>query len=194
LPAAVAVSMNKAFAAIINRSNVDDLNKRVDEDLSQVLPDRRREVSDYHQAHEPYIRAVAAALAAAGFPNDGGNAEPNDPRDGFVDLDLGPLRTAVPGWKAEQVAVCWQEERGWWLLTVADTTSSDGRFVYDLGVATVAAPSTVVAAVAAEVGLTKVPVSCDYPDVDFPDHVQEDEENPEFEAALAVYAKGGESR
>jgi hypothetical protein len=145
-------------------------------------------VSNYHETHGPYIAAVAAALAAAGFPNDGGNAEPNDPRDGFIDLDLEPLRSAAPSWTAEQVAVCWQEERGWWLLTVADTTSSAGRYVYGLDVATIAAPSTVVAAVAEKAGLNIEVAACGYPDVDFSAH-EFDEDDPEFEAALAVYAE-----
>jgi len=147
-------------------------------------------VSDYHRAHEPYIRTVAAALAAAGFPNDGGNAEPNDPRDGFIDLDLERLRTidGEPIWTVQQVAVCWQEERGWWLLTVADTTSNDGRYVYGLDVATIAAPSTVVAAVAEKAGLNIEVAACGYPDVDSSAH-EFDEDDPEFEAALAVYAE-----
>ncbi len=150
-------------------------------------------MADYHKAHEPYVHAVADTLAAAGFPNGGGNADPNDPRDGFVDLDLDKLGQidGKPIWPGQQqVAVCWQEERGWWLLTVADTASSDGRFVYHLGVATIAAPSTVVAAVAEQAGLN-IDVVDDggRQDVDFPDHQQGDEEDPAFEAALAVYAR-----
>lgn len=143
----------------------------------------------YHSAHQPYMTAVAAALAAAGFPNDGGNAEANDPRDGFVDLDLEQLEPVdgKPLWAVEQVAVCWQEERGWWLLAVADTTSSDGRFVYPLGVATVAAPSTVVAAVAEQAGLPVDVTGDEHPDVYFPDHVFEDEDVV-FELALGHYA------
>ncbi len=146
----------------------------------------------YHARHEAYIRAVAAALGAAGFPNDGGNAEANDPRDGFVDLDLERLGTidGKPIWTADEVAVCWQEERGWWLLTVADTTSSNGRFVYELGVATVASPSTVVAAVAEKADLSLDVADCGHPDLDFADH-EFGEENPAFEAALLHYAERG---
>lgn len=142
----------------------------------------------YHSAHRPYLSAVAAALAAAGFPNDGGNAEPNDPRDGFIDLDLTRLGTidGEPIWSAEEVAVCWQEERGWWLLTVADTTSNRGRFVYELNVSTIASPSTVVAAVAEQAGLTIEVAADEHPDVDFPEHVFDDDDTA-FELALCHY-------
>jgi len=144
---------------------------------------------EYHKRHAAYIDAVASALAEAGFPNDGGNVEPNDPRDGFVGLDLEQLE-ALHGeaiWPDDQeVAVCWQEERGWWLLTIADPTRSNGRFVYALGIATIAAPSMVAAAVAEKAGLTVEVADDGHPDVDFPAH-EFDEEDPTFEAALLHY-------
>jgi hypothetical protein len=145
---------------------------------------------DYHERHEAYMSAVAAALAAAVFPNDGGNAEPNDPRDGFVGLDLERLGTidGKPIWTATEVAVCWQEERGWFLLTIADPASNDGRFVYELGIATIAAPSTVAVAVAEQAGLNIEVAADGHPDVDFPGH-EFDDEDPEFEAALLHYAE-----
>jgi hypothetical protein len=142
----------------------------------------------YHDAHTAYLTAVADALSDAGFPNDGGCADPNDPRDGFVDLDLERLGTidGKPIWTAQQVAVCWQEERGWWLLTVADTTSSNGRYVYPLGVATIASPSTVAAAVAEQAGLNVDVADCGHPDVDFPAH-EFDDDDVAFELALRHY-------
>jgi hypothetical protein len=144
----------------------------------------------YHDRHGAYIHAVAGTLAAAGFPNDGGNADANDPRDGFVDLDLERLGTidGKPLWPgAQEVAVCWQEERGWWLLTVADPTSNDGRFIYDLGVATIASPSSVAVAVAEQAGLNiAVPDDDGHPDAEFPEH-EFDTEDEAFEAALTRY-------
>lgn len=142
----------------------------------------------YHSAHEAYLRAVAAALAAAGFPNDGGNAEANDPRDGFIGLDLERLGTidGKPIWTAEEVGVCWQEERGWWLLTITRSASNDGRFVYPLGVATIAAPSTVAVAVAEQAGLNIEVAADGHPDVDFAAH-EFDDEDPAFELALRHY-------
>jgi len=138
----------------------------------------------YHSAHEAYLHAVAAALAAAGFPNDGGNAEANDPRDGFVDLDLERLGSIWPD--DEEVAVCWQEERGWWILTITDPARSNGRFVYELGVATIASPSTVVAAVAERAGLSIDVAADEHPDADFSEHAFEDDDVP-FELALRHY-------
>ncbi len=150
----------------------------------------------YHERHHGYMTAVAAALEAAGFVNDGGNADPNDPRDGFIDLDLDKLPRREDGdvpWPSDQqVGVCWQEERGWWILTVTDTTSSNGRYVYELDVATIAAPSTVARAVAEKAGVTVDVADDEYPDADFPGHQFDDHQftdgvDPAFEAALDRY-------
>lgn len=52
--------------------------------LEDLYPDGR----GYHQAHEAHIGAVAQAVAAAGYPVDDWSAEPNDPRDGFIGLNV----------------------------------------------------------------------------------------------------------
>lgn len=146
--------------------------------------------SGYHSAHEPYIAAVVAALDAAGFPVDNWSAEPNDPRDGFAELDLGKqgVIDGKPVWLHDEVAVCWQEERGWWVLTVDDPLGRDSRFVYPLGVATVASPATVVLAVAEQAGITLELAGDGHPDVDFPGH-EFDAENLALELALRHYAE-----
>lgn len=151
----------------------------------------------YHDAHEPYLRAVADALDAADIPTAGWFAEPNDPRDGFIDLDLDrqPSIDGRPAWPHDEVAVCWQEERGWWILAVdkldpphqnKGNWQTDQRNVYDLGVATVASPATVAAAVAEHAGLTVEIPDDGHPDLDFPDH-QFDDDNPALELALRHY-------
>jgi len=152
----------------------------------------------YHSAHEPYIAAVVAALDAAGFPVDNWSAEPNDPRDGFAELNLN-RQAVIDGkvmWPHDEVAVCWQEERGWWVLTVTKfdeprlnkgNWQTDQRNVFELGVATVASPATVVLAVAEKAGLTLELADDGHPDLDFPDHHFE-ESDVALELALRHYA------
>jgi len=82
--------------------------------------------------------------------------------------------------------VAWNEDRGWCVVTVADSSKSDGRFVFDLQIARLASPETVANAVAGRVG-ERVHVRRDgFPDLDFPDHCFEDDA-VEFELALARY-------
>lgn len=152
----------------------------------------------YHQAHEAYIAAVAAALDAAGFPTAGHFADANDPRDGFIELDLERQGSidGKPVWPYGEVGVCWQEERGWWILTVdkldpprlnKGNWQTDQRNVFDLGVGTVASPVSVVLAVAEKAGLTLELDGDGHPDVDFEGHVF-DEDNVALELALQHYA------
>lgn len=93
-----------------------------------------------------------------------------------------------PVWVNDEVNLAWSEDRGWALVTVLESHRSEGRFVYDLPVPRVAAPSTVAFAVAEQIG-EDVAVHADaHPDVDFPDHSFEDDD-PAFEQALAHYRK-----
>jgi hypothetical protein len=137
---------------------------------------------------EAYIGAVAAALTAAGLPAGDWHADDNDPRDGGIELDLTRQGT-IDGnlvWPHDEVWVGWNEDRGWFLLTVDDPHGRDSRFVYDLGVARVASPVTVAIAVGEKAGLALQLDDDGHPDADFPDHDCGDD-NPEFEAALAHY-------
>lgn len=155
----------------------------------------------YHQAHEAYMRAVNDALTAAGIPTTGWHAEANDPRDGFVALDVtaGMPDVCTRIWDHTEVAVCWQEERGWTLLAVdrfdepqwtgKGGWQTDSRQVYDLGLPTIASPVTVARAVAEAAGLTLDLDDDSHPDADFPGHEQDDEDVA-FELALRRYAKG----
>lgn len=146
----------------------------------------------WFQAHEPYMRAVADALNAAGFPVERWDADPNQPRDGNIALDLDRQGTidGHPIWSHDEVNVGWNEDRGWFLNTVDDPHGRDFRYVYDLGVERVAAPLSVALAVAEKAGLTvDLPaVGGGFPDVDFPDHWSEEDDVP-FELALRRYAE-----
>ena len=53
--------------------------------------------SGYHNAHEAYIGAVADCLDANGFPVADWFADPNDPRDGTIQLDLERQQCAADG-------------------------------------------------------------------------------------------------
>lgn len=165
------------------------------EDITPTMDDLYPGGSGYHDAHGPYIAAVAAALESAGFPINWHNADPNDPRDGAIDLDLERQGTidGQPIWSHDEVTVGWTEDRGWFLVTVDDPHGRDNRFVYDLGVPVVASPRSVVLAVAEKAGLTLELDDDGHLDVDFPSHTFEDDD-PAFELALRRYAQDGASR
>lgn len=142
----------------------------------------------YHQAHEAYIGAVAEAVAAAGYPVDDWSAEPNDPRGGFIGLNVDVCGESSTNaiWVNDEVNLAWSEDRGWALVTVLESHRSEGRFVYDLPVPRVASPSTVAFAVAGQIGEDVAVYADGHPDLDFPEHSFEDDNVP-FEQALAHY-------
>ncbi len=145
----------------------------------------------YHDAHGPYISAVADALKAEGFHIDEWNADANDPRDGFIGIDTARMRETHPDnplWANEEVFAAWTEDRGWALVTVKDTSSSDNRYVFDLLVGKVASPANVASEVAEKVGDGVSGIGDDHPDLDFPGHSFEDDDVP-FELALRHYAE-----
>ncbi|GAA0493872.1 hypothetical protein Ade02nite_21020 [Paractinoplanes deccanensis] len=153
--------------------------------MTDLYPDG----AGYHQAHDPYIAAVAKAVAAVGYPVDDWSAEPNDPRDGYIGLNVDLLsETSTKAiWTNEEVNLAWTEDRGWALVTVTESHRSDGRFVYDLPVARVASPSTMAFALAEQVGDDVTVQPDNHPDLDF-DHSFEDDDVP-FELALRHYAE-----
>lgn len=152
--------------------------------LEDLYPDG----AGYHKAHEPYMWAVAKALQTAGLDIDGWSAEPNDPRDGYIGFRVAAFHDPEhsPIWLNDEVNVAWSEDRGWSVVTVADSSSSNGRFVYDLLIARVASPETVVNAVAEQVGERVTAPGDAFPDLDFPEHTFEDDDLA-FELALAHY-------
>lgn len=140
--------------------------------------------ADYHRAHEPYINAVQQALTAAGFDVLDWHADPNDPRDGAVQIrPVGDL-------DHDEVWVGWQEERGWHLLRIDEREHGEAnRWVTDLSVGLVYSPFSVAQAVAQEAGLTFLLPDDGHPDLDF-EHCFEDDDVP-FELALRHYAEAG---
>ncbi|AEV86890.1 hypothetical protein ACWT_5872 [Actinoplanes sp. SE50] len=142
----------------------------------------------YHDAHGPYIDAVAKALDEAGFKTDISWSDPNDPRDGWIgfDMEQQPHRNGEPVWSYDEVGIGWSENRGWHLLCIDDRNGRDSRYVFELAIARLASPETVANAVAEQAGIDAHVASDDYPDVDFPEHTFEDDDIP-FDQALAQY-------
>lgn len=65
-----------------------------------------------HTAHRPYLEAVNRALQSTGIATTDHSAEPDDPRNGFIELD----RTATSAVYGEQhTRLMWDEETGWLL-------------------------------------------------------------------------------
>ncbi|MDG4792097.1 DUF6292 family protein [Micromonospora sp. WMMD1102] len=136
----------------------------------------------YHQAHEPYIRAVADALTASGVKVLNWYADPNDPRDGAIQVN-------TFGLDYDEVWVCWQEERRWYVLLVEEHEGREAsRNVYDLDAGTVFSPESVVRAFAEHMGITLDPPGDAFPDLDWPEHTFEDD-NIELELALHRHAE-----
>lgn len=145
----------------------------------------------YHSAHEAYIGAVAEALTTEGFHVDDWSAEPNDPRDGYISLHVAMNRETHldnPIWSNDEVNVAWNEDRGWCLVTVKDSHSSNGRYVFDLVIGRVASPANVASEVAEKIGDGVSGTNDDHPDLDFPEHSFEDDDVA-FELALRHYAE-----
>jgi hypothetical protein len=140
------------------------------------------------KTHEAYIRAVAEALESAGFPVDDWWADDNDPRDGWIGLDMAKqgIIDGEPLWKYDEVGVGWSEDRGWHLLTIDDPHGRDSRNVTEFAIARIASPVTVVLEVAEQAGLTLELADDGHPDADFPEHTFYDDD-PAFDAALAHY-------
>ncbi|MFJ7203258.1 DUF6292 family protein [Streptomyces sp. NPDC098789] len=98
---------------------------------------------DYHDAHSPYLAAVVAALALAGITVSDWTAEPDDPRTGILALD--PASTPVyPG---DDVALVWDEARGWSLVWGPDGHTSGYDFSHALASNVLPSPAEITTAV-----------------------------------------------
>lgn len=137
----------------------------------------------WHQAHEPYIGAVVYALDAAKLTTGDWFADANDPRDGAIELNVDMLQT-----QADEVHLCWQEERGWWLIKEYERDRGENqKIVVELDCSTIADPASVLTSVREHFGIPPtLTAPDDHPDVDFPGH-QFDDGDVAFELALRRY-------
>ncbi|MBG0562165.1 DUF6292 family protein [Actinoplanes aureus] len=144
--------------------------------------------------HAAYIRAVAEALEAAGVPVADWRADSRVPRDGWIPFDL--IRQVRlhgrPVWDHDQAGLGWDEDNGWYLLTVDDPYGRGVRTTTKLAVARLAAPTSVVRAVARHGGIAGPAGPQAHPDLDFPDH-RAGRPDAGFEAALLRYAQVAQS-
>lgn len=131
--------------------------------------------------HEAYIDTVAAALSASGFEVEDWWADLNDPLDGWIELKPVGVYDGT-----DEFGLGWSEDRGWFVLTIDDPHGRDSRNVFDLLVGVVASPETVVRTFAGMAGVEASVPGDNYPDLPFDGHSFEDDD-PEFEAALAAY-------
>ena len=139
-------------------------------------------------AHAGYIRAVAEVLEASGVPVADWRADDRVPRDGWIPFDL--VRQVRlhgrPVWDHDQAGAGWDEDRGWHLLTADRIGGRVVRTGKDLNVARVAAPRSVLRAIARLAGITVPDGRAAQPDRDFPDH-RAGAPEAGFEAALRRY-------
>jgi hypothetical protein len=136
-------------------------------------------------SHHGYLRAVAAALESGGVPvadwradggapaadwRAGGGVPAGLPRDGWIAFDLS-RQLRIHGrlvWDCDQAGAAWAEDRGWSVIRVGF-----GRTEEKLDIATVAAPGSVLRAVARQAGLTlpaPATLAPAAPDHDVPGH------------------------
>jgi hypothetical protein len=130
-----------------------------------------------HTAHRPYIEAVANALQAADIATTDHSAEPDDPRNGFIELD----RSATAAVYGEQYArLIWDEESGWLLGWGGEDGRSDS--IAPLLADVLPTPPDVVAAVQAALAVKPETVH------GRPGQYREfEDEHDGFEERLAVY-------
>ena len=147
--------------------------------MADLYPDGR----GYHDAHQAYIQAVADALTAAGFDVLDWHADPNDPRDGAIQIKpVGDL-------DHDEAWIGWSEERGWSILRIDEREHAEpNRWVTDLGAGTVYSPWFVAGQIAEEADLDFTLPDDGHPDADFPGHSFEDDNIP-LELALRYYAE-----
>jgi Family of unknown function (DUF6292) len=136
----------------------------------------------YHQAHEPYIDAVAGAVQAAGVELADWGAEANDPRDGYLE----PAPPVGPGPEDEPggLWIAWNEERGWFY---GETKGDGGELAYVsyFGGSVLPAPETVAGLVALLVTGDGLPNEA--PSIGRWQYRSFDDEDDGFETDLASY-------
>lgn len=137
---------------------------------------------NYHEAHRPYMEAVARAMDAAGIQTGNVEAEPNDPRNGWIELSS---ETAQGAFGAETAAVFWTEEQGWGIgWGDADHALLDYHSALPVGL--LATPAEVVKVTRAALATVPGPDRGGY----FRSFMDEDDG---FEARLAEAGKGTEA-
>ncbi|MFE6686577.1 DUF6292 family protein [Streptomyces sp. NPDC057743] len=139
------------------------------------------EHTDY-VSHEPYIKAIADALNAAGLTVADWGGDDNDPRDAYIEFDR-TVTAPVYGEETE-VNLLWNEERGWMAgWGDADSVPQNGLdWVVDLFVGVLPTPDEMVAE--ARTVITRIPSPQGGPYGRYRDSSTDDDD---FETQLAQY-------
>jgi Family of unknown function (DUF6292) len=98
----------------------NEVGHRVDE-VSRLLEETGL---SYHRLHGPYIAAVADALVRAGVVVVDWYDNPDEPRDGAIEL------AETLGY--EQLHIAWRETLGWYWIPSSDRHSALGDAAMDL--------------------------------------------------------------
>lgn len=117
----------------LERSDIGQRNDQAEKILAEAG-------LSYHRAHEPYIAAVAYELNRAGIKYQDFYANPDEPRDGAIELTQ-PL----PGY--EETHIAWREDHGWYYIPTSDRSNALGDYTVDLPVGHLAVPHEVAVAV-----------------------------------------------
>lgn len=157
-----------------------DVGKRVDQ--VQAMFDETG--LHYHRAHEPYITAVAHELQRCGVEVEEWWANPDEPRDGAIELTM-PLP------RYDETHVAWREDLGWYFIVSSDRGSALGDTI-DLPVGHLDKPFEVAVAVCK---VLDHPVTVDKPEwqppADYnPEAVEAEawwDASPDLERALTCY-------
>jgi len=139
-------------------------------------------------SHKAYIAAVVAAFEAAKLTVLNWHADDYDPRGGAIQLDPDQLNVGH-----EETWVAWREDRGWFVTTEDERGGGQdpARYVYDLDCVNLCNPVGVVREVCVFFAVAPgdwMSAEDNFPAVSIRPHHWEDDD-PEFEAALAVYAE-----
>jgi hypothetical protein len=133
---------------------------------------------DYHQAHEPYLKAVVIDLDAAGLTVADWFADANDPRDGCITL-------AERDEDGDEHCIAWHEEKGWFYGTSPEDGNGEIQGIWWICDDVLPDPAEVVTAVRQGIAgdFSKATLSHGYyRDID-------DEDDDGFEERLLAYAE-----
>jgi hypothetical protein len=137
-----------------------------------------------HEAHDPYITAVAHELQRAGVEVLEWFANPDDPRNGAIEL-----ADPMPGY--EQTHIAWREDMGWYYMPSSDSSSAHADRTIELEVGFLDEPHEVAAAACKALDRPFTTERPDWrPPADYnPDAVAPEgwDASPDFERALTCY-------
>lgn len=123
----------KPVEVLLERSDIGKRNDQAEKILAEAG-------LDYHSAHEPYIAAVARELHRGGIACRGFWANPDEPRNGSIEL-------VVPMTGYAETHIAWREDLGWYYMPSSEYGSAHADYTVDLPVGYLDEPHDVAVAV-----------------------------------------------